>query len=236
LRLQNPDGGFPCSMVAGNPSAIHKTLTALWQLEELGLRDSREVNDAIKYLLNEQQQSGCWDEDAGLSDYGIPPWIAPGTTATRVYLTAYSAYWLGIQGYQSQPEYQSALQFLLAYQNADGKFDGYLHNTWIATSAFALAGEQYAEVVKLGLDYLSSRPMGDWDDSQIAWALDCLGAAGMTKDKPFISHGLETLLLRQDVNGRWSSEDGEGARVSATIEVLKVVKHFKLISKPPGFF
>ena len=130
---------------------------------------------------------------------------------------------------RQHPAFQKALDFLLRHRDETGKFYGYLHTTWIASSVFGMAGDQYAEVARKGLQTLMDRPFSEWADSQIAWALDCLSSAGLPKDHPFVEKCLAELLQRRGPDGRWSSEDGEAYAVGATIQVLKVLKHYGLL-------
>ena len=71
-----------------------------------------------------------------------------------------------------------------------------------------------------------SRPFSDWIDDQIAWALDCLSQAGLERSHQFVADGLSTLVLRQNTDGSWASESGEKHSVGATLEVIKVLKHY----------
>jgi len=73
---------------------------------------------------------------------------------------------------------------------------------------------------------LQARPFTDWVDSQICWALDVLGHAGLPGDHPFIKASLAELLRRQKADGGWTSEDGEAQSVSATVEALKVLQWY----------
>jgi squalene cyclase len=223
--LQNADGGFPLNMVQSNPTAVDSTLTALWWMEELGLLESAIAGRAYAFLLAVQQQDGGWDEDAALARYDLPPWVQVGQLPTRLYLTAYAAYWLGLRGCAGQAALR-ALGFLSRHQDETGQFLGYLHTTWIATSAFLLAGPLYAGVAEKGLESLLRRPAAEWEDSQLAWALSCLGSAGLPREHPFVVQGLAALGERQRPDGSWASEDGAEYAVSATIQVLKVLKHY----------
>jgi hypothetical protein len=81
----------------------------------------------------------------------------------------------------------------------------------------------------MGLQALASTPLSEWDDSQIAWALDCLSRGGLPKKHPFVEACLNQLFHRQKADGSWASEDGEGSAVGATIQVLKVMKRYGLL-------
>lgn len=233
IELQNDDGGFPYDMVQGNLSTVDNTLSALWWMDELGMLKSPTADKALGYLLAVQRDDGGWDEDPSITQYDLPPWVSPGDLPTRLYLSSYSAYWLAIRSYKTHPAFQKALDFLLKHQDESGKFYGFLHTTWIATSVFIMAGDQYSEVATKSLQVLLDRPLSQWEDSQISWALDCLGKAGLPKDHPFIEECLAELLHRQKPNGSWFSEDGEAYAVGATIGALKALDHYGLLLPKP---
>jgi hypothetical protein len=125
--------------------------------------------------------------------------------------------------------FRKAIHFLLRHQDQSGRIYGYLHNTWIAVGVFLMAGDRYRKVVNLGIQSLADTPLEKWDDSQIAWALDCLSKGGLLKNHPFIKESLDELFHRQKADGSWASEDGEAFAVRATIQVLKVLKRFGLL-------
>jgi squalene cyclase len=229
IELQNDDGGFPYDMVQGNLSTVDNTFVALWWMDDLGMLESPTVDKAFGYLLAVQRDDGGWDEDPAIAQYDLPPWISPGDLRTRLYLSGYSAYWLAVRGYRTDPAFQKALDFLLKHQDETGKFYGYLHTTWIATSVFSMAGPQYSEVARKGLQVLIDRPLAEWADSQIAWALDCLGKARLPREHLFIEEGLAELCQRREPSGSWSSEDGEAYAVGATIGALKALKLYGVL-------
>jgi squalene cyclase len=229
IMFQNTDGGFPFGMIKGNLSTINETTVALWWMEELDLLTSPTANQVFTYLLATQQEDGGWDEDSKLAQYDLPPWIQVGDLKTRLYLSAYVTYWLAVGGYQSLPAFRKAIHFLIRHQDQSGKIYGYLHSTWIATGVFLMAGGHYAKVAALGIQALEDRPLIKWDDSHIAWALDCLSRGGLPKNHPFIDGCLNELFSRQKADGSWASEDGDDFAVGATIQVLKVLKRYSLL-------
>jgi squalene cyclase len=230
--LQNADGGFPFGLARGNPSTLNHTHAALLRLDELGMLDSATADRAFAYILQAQRDDGGWDEDASIAAYGPLPWASPGEFRARIYLSSQSAFWLAVGGYSGRPGFHRALDFLREHQEESGRFRGFLHSTWIATSVFVIAGDRYAEVARKGLEALMAEPLSDWVDSQISWALQCLGRAGLPKDNPFVEKGLAELARRQRADGRWTSEDGEARTVGAVIEALKVLKHYDV--PPPA--
>ena len=229
-QLQNKDGGFPFGMVKGNLSTINETTVALWWMEELDLLSSPIAKQAFAFLLAIQQADGSWEEGPQLANYDLPPWIQLGDLKTRLYLTAYATYWLSMGGYRSLPAYRKAIHFLLRHQDQSGKIYGFWHTTWIAMGVFLLTGKRYENVANLGIQALAERPLEEWDDSQIAWALDCLSRGGLSKTHPFITTCLKELYRRQKPDGSWASEDGEAFAMGATIQVIKVFKRFGLLS------
>jgi squalene cyclase len=230
FHLQNGDGGFPFRMVQGNLSMINETTVALWWMEELDLLTSPNAKQAFAYLLATQQKDGGWDEDPRVAQYKLPPWIQLGDLKTRLYLSAYATYWLVVGGYQTLPAFRKAIHFLLRHQDQTGKIFGYLHNTWIATGVFLMAGDHYTKVADLGIQALTDKPLIKWEDSQLAWAMDCLSRGGLPKNHPLIEGCLGELIRRQKADGSWASEDGDAFAVSATIQVLKVLKRYNLLT------
>lgn len=227
--LQNEDGGFPCGLGDGNPSSLERTHLALWWLEELGTLNSTEVDSAIDFMVRKQSDDGSWDENLALPRHCLPPWIIPGDLLTRLYLTAYSAYWLGASGRRGHPSFQKALDFLIEYQDGTGEFYGYLHTTWLATSAFIMAGDQYTITAKRGMQALMDRPLSEYEASQLAWLLNCLSTAGMSRGHHVATHFLIKLRQLRRPDGSWASEDGDIHAVDSTIESLRALKRFGLL-------
>lgn len=226
LDLQNQDGGFPSKRVKGNFSSINDTLNALWWMHELGMLNAPVAEKTFGYLFRNQLEDGSWDEDPRIPENDLPSWINPGNLLTQHYLTAYSTYWLAMKGLRSSTGFLMALDYLDTQFQEKTLFEGYRHTTWIASSVFLIAGEAYAEAAVVGLQTLIRRKIYDWQDSQLAWALDCLGNADLPRDHPFIRMGIKELSRRQAPDGSWSSEDGEAYAVNATIAALKAFKKY----------
>lgn len=226
LGKQNADGGFPSRPQGIRPSSVDSTITALWQMNEVGMLNGQEACRAMDFLIQFQRADGSWDENEALPEDDLPPWIVPGQLASVNYLTAYSAYWLAISEYpKGRPALEKAINFLMAQQQENGEFQGYLHSQWIATGALLKYG-QYPQRVDRSLQYIQARPVDKWDDTQLNWALDCLAAGGLPADHPLVQFLLDKLSNQQDDNGSWSSEEGPAYAVSATIGALKAIKMF----------
>ncbi len=230
LNLQNADGSFPAMRVSGQRGTINNTIDALWWLEELGRLDSSAARSACAWLIDHQEGNGSWDEavSPGIS---FPPWIEPGEPGTITYLTAYSAYWLARCGLRNHTAFQRSLGFLQRLQQENGCIAGPLHATWLAAAVFLLAGARYAEIAGRSLACLLARPLKQWEDSQLAWALNCLGSAGLPGSHPFVSGSLDELNRRQAADGSWRSEDGPQFGVEATLGALRAFELFRTGAK-----
>ena len=229
--LQNQDGGFPCGLTKDNPSSLDRTHLALWWLDELGRLESPEVDRGIDYIIRRQNVDGSWDEDPSLIRRELPPWIIPGDLLTQLYLTAYSVYWLGVSGHRRQSGFQRALDFLMEYQDERGEFHGYLHTTWLATSAYIMADGQNSVPAQKGMQALMARPLSEYEASQLAWLLNCLNAAGLSRGHHVARHFLIYLRQLRREDGSWASEDGDIHAVDSTIESLRALKRFGYLSK-----
>lgn len=230
LELQNADGGFPFRMEPGHPSALNHTHGALLRMDELGMLGSSPAQRALEYIINDQKDDGGWDENPRLAEFDTPPWGTPGDLRARVYLSSQSAFWLGAGGYRDHPAFQKALDYLIPHQEDSGRFRGFLHTTWIASSVYLMAGDPYLEQMRASLDALMAVPVSEWVDSQISWALGCLGKAGLSKTHPFVERCLGALIRRFGAGGSWASEDGESQKVGAALEAVKALKHYGMLS------
>lgn len=61
-----------------------------------------------------------------------------------------------------------------------------------------------------------------------AWCLECFYVAGLTKENPTVKKCIDELVNLQQENCAWLSGDGERFTVSTTLNVLKVLKNYKL--------
>jgi hypothetical protein len=229
-KLQKEDGGFSYGLFEGNPSALNSTHGALLRLDELGMLKSSSATRAIEYLLDKQKDDGGWEEDQAISEYNPPSWMSPGNLWARIYLSAQGGFWLEAGGVTNHTAFPKALDFLRKHQQETGWFEGFLHSTWIATSIFLIAGEQYAEIAKKGMKALLTKPLSGWVDSQISWALECFAKAGLPNDEPFVKESLAALNERRGAEGKCNAEDNQANTVGSVIIVLKVFKHYDVLS------
>ena len=229
-RLQNEDGGFPCGLQVGSPSSLERTHLSLWWLEELGTLNSIEVDSAIEFLVRKQRDDGSWDENLALPRQCLPPWIIPGDLLTILYLTAYSAYWLGVSGRREHPAFQEALDYLIEYQDDTSEYLSYLYTTWLATSAFIMACDQYSSTANRGMLALMDRPLSEYEASQLTWLLNCFSTAGMSRGHHVATHFLIKLRQMRRPDGSWASEDGDIHAVDSTIESLRALKCYGILN------
>lgn len=224
LKFQLADGSFTRPRPASLAGSINETLNALWRMEELGLMKSVASELACRYLISRQSGNGSWQEAPGnatpLQSYTQDPLFG-------CYLSAYSAYFLALSGFGTTPVLEKAARYLAGIQRSAGNFTGFLHTTWLACSALLLINGRNDKRAKKGLLYLKNLEFKDWDSSQVAWALSCLGNAGITVKHPFISAGLAELEANQFEDGSWISEDGEGYEVEATLASIKAWLFFR---------
>lgn len=224
LKFQLADGSFTQPRPANLAGSINETLNALWRMEELGLLRSVASELACHYLISRQNKDGSWQEDPGnatpLQSYTQDPLFG-------CYLSAYSAYYLALSGFGKALVLEKAARYLAAIQVPAGNFAGFLHTTWLACSALMLINGRSDKRAKKGLLYLKNLEFEDWESSQVAWAISCLGNAGITEKHPFISKGLDELEARQLEDGSWISEDGEGYEVEATLAAIKAWQFFR---------
>jgi len=140
-----------------------------------------------------------------------------------VYNTAYSAFWLGVAEYKVSFAFKRAYEFLVKCQSESGRFEGFLHSTWIGTSVFGMVEGWESERVQRGIKFLDSIDSSQWVASQISWLLGCFAQSGIPKDNEFVRKMLEKLSEGQKEDGSFASEDGDEFAVNATIEAVKAM-------------
>ncbi len=189
---------------------------------------SQPTQDALNFLVEMQQEDGHWDENPALPWQDIAPWIKPGDPALQVYLTTSSAFWLGISHF-NPPAFEKAVHYITGLQKENGEIPGFTSSTWIATSDFYMAGEASKQAAQNGTQHLTSKPLPEWDDLQLAWALDCLSHAGLPANDPWVDRALTYLCERQSEDGSWATEEGRGFVVATTVQVIQIFHRYHLI-------
>ncbi|MHB8926854.1 MAG: prenyltransferase/squalene oxidase repeat-containing protein [Bacillota bacterium] len=251
LTDQRPDGGF---------GGIGATITALVHFDALGLPGScpaapgvpiergpaAALARALAYLVSRQLPDGGWDE--GPEDVGPAPvpWETPGDPKARMYLTAACCLELtrlfarppagdvsaplGAMADAARAAAARGLEFLLDRRHANGRFVGFWHTTWLATSALAAARGPSHPAVGAALDAIGFHPFDVWEASQLAWMLQSFRRGGLRADRPPIPGLLARLAQSQRPDGSWGSEDGSEFAVFATVESLRAIRSMHVVT------
>ena len=146
-----------------------------------------------------------------------------------MWLTANITNYLIQLGYSESQAVQRAVRFLLKNRDEEGKFAGFLHSTWISIGVFGQLRGSESDIVKNALKVIDEniRKLRD-GAGDFAWCLECFYAAGLTKENPIVKKCIDELVDLQQENGAWLSADGEKFTASTTINVLRVLKNYKL--------
>lgn len=221
LALQNTDGGFPFGLVAGRPSALSTTATALYWLHELQQADSAEMQRAIAFLTERQTRRGIWRERAELQPFDPPPWSDPETTAADIYTTALCASTLAVLG-DDEIAVDQAVTWLQTQQARDGLMAGFrAHSSWLAVPAFEKIYGQETRATRRLIAGLGATLSAEWPGSMVAWMLQSLLDAGYTTRTSLVERGWEQLQSQQQPDGSFTADEEDGA-VQTTLLAIDV--------------
>jgi hypothetical protein len=225
-RMQNEDGGY--TMEQSGLSTVCATVNVISWLDDLQLRSGPLVDMAFRFLLRHQHTDGGWDEVDEISRTNPPPFLVPGDTRTRTWLTACCAHWFVRFGRAQPPDSKGCpVEFLLGCREASGRLTGHLRATWDVLPLFSYYPGHDSSVFKETLTVIEREFAPDnLEGSNLAWLLCCFRDAGLPRDHSLVKKALDELARKQRPDGSWSSEDGEKSAVSATIEALRVLKHY----------
>jgi len=228
-NLQNKDGGFPYNDEKGKLSCVNATSNNLSLVVELGLHKSDVCRETVEYLLKIRGKDGSWSENEAIEQYNPPLWDLPNDLKTTMWLTANITNYLIELGYGNSTAVKEAAGFLLKNRDNEGKFAGFLHFTWISIGVFGQLEGSTSDTVKKALKVMEQNieklkdGVGDF-----AWCLECLYVAGIPKENPVVKRCIEELVNSQQESGAWKSADGERFTVSTTINVLNVLRKYKV--------
>jgi len=227
--IQDEDGGFPYDSETGKLSCVNDTSNYLGLMVELELDSSDVCKKTIEYLFRIQGKDGSWSENEVIKQYNPPFWLIPGDLKTTMWLTASLTNHLIQLGYSKSRAVQRATRFLLKNCDNEGKFAGFLHSTWISIGVFGQLEGSGSDIVKKALKVIEENIEKLRDGAgDFAWCLECFYVAGLTKEDPTVKKCIDELVNLQQENGAWLSADGGKFTVSTTINVLKVLKDYKL--------
>ncbi|MFX1602682.1 MAG: prenyltransferase/squalene oxidase repeat-containing protein [Promethearchaeota archaeon] len=224
--MRNSDGGF--AFWDEEISSIASTLNILGWVDDLSVKKGALVDKTFEFLLDHQQEDGGWDELKAVRNLKAPPFMTPGETDTRVWLTACCAHWFVRFGRAEPPGAKGCpVRFLEQHIQPSGLLSGYLRATWDALVIFGyhpgVDSQLFANTVKAIEDSFAPEA---WDGSVIAWLLRALRDSGLKSDHQLVSRSLDALEKNQLVDGSWGSEDGDEYSVWATVDALRVLKDF----------
>ncbi|MFX1315938.1 MAG: prenyltransferase/squalene oxidase repeat-containing protein [Promethearchaeota archaeon] len=227
--FQKFDGGF--SYWVKEVSNICDTCYILEWFDDLKIHHSPIVDSACRFLLERQLSDGGWDEVKDITDRNPPEWMIPGRIETRVWLTGYCAHVLIRFGYAEAEGTYCPSDFLLTNCDKTGRMKGYLRATWLALPMLAFYPGSDSKIFIKAVKVVEDNYSNDWKGSYIAWLLRCLKDAKLEVTHSLVDHSLFQLKLKQNPDGSWDPEEGEGEehRVNATISSLRVLKDYKQI-------
>ncbi len=216
LALQNSDGGWPWSLVAGMSSSVVTTARTLELLVKTGLEPADHVaEDAACFLLARQREDGGWCENRELSDL-IPSdmvWIS--TTHSMTYATGDAISSLVAAGHAGHPAIGKAAALLRRTQNDEGGWSPHIApdapgGTDIASmdvivKALMLTGEGRNSAI---LKWAAEAVVGNWEDWKYpvsaASALNVLLRLGYPRSHSHVQALVEALVESQRADGGWS--------------------------------
>jgi len=231
-NLQNEDGGFPYLGLRTEASCMSNTSMAFQLMLSVGLEGTEVFERMLSYILGNQMEDGGWDENEEILSYNPPPWDLPGDLKNRMWLTADLACALASAGMKDSYEVRKAADFLLSHRDEEGRFEGYLHSTWIAIGLFGQLEGPDSEIVQKGLKVVDENISEEWDASSFIWCLECFRSAGLPRENEVVERCIEGLVKLQQPGGEWVSRDGDHYTVTTTLGALKVLKSYGVIQLP----
>lgn len=227
---QNEDGGFPYLMVAGRPSAVTATATALHWLMDLRLLRAPQTERALAYLLAAQRPDGSWDESPALVKYDPPPLARPGHAAGRHFVTGTAALWIARLLEPDHDSARRAAAYLRATRDGDWPADEPLQVSIAVTAACAAIEGATSPAAAAGLQALARLAPEGWSADRLADLCVAFAGAGMARSGPLVGGALEQLAARQRDDGGWTSEYGPDREVDLTLRVLGALFAFGVSS------
>lgn len=219
--LAGPHGGWPAGLQAGAQEAVPETVEMLFALADLGLTRHPLAHRGLAFLLAQQEPDGGWTDSIPRPD-PLPRWQRQGKDAGRLYLTAWTTSLLVAYGREEEEPATRALDLLLKWQLEGGVFVGFpRHTAWYALPLLARRlGQRSGPASNIVRTLSLAMGESGWYASMFASLLRNLLLAGYRLETPLVRLAWEQLLLRQEEDGSWASEEGESDAVRTTLEVL----------------
>lgn len=228
--LQRDDGGFACW--TKEFSSVCDTVYVLTWLDDLGIRTGAMVDRAFGCLIERQLPDGGWDEVEQLRTVEHPPFLEPGKESTRVWLSAYCGHWFVRFGRAGPPEAKACpVRYLEARVQAEGLLaGGQLRATWDALVLFHHHPGPESDLFRRTLGAIRREFSPEkWEGNYLAWLGCCLRDAGLAAAHPLVRRCVSELCSKQRPDGSWDSEDGEPHAADATVQVLRVLRHYRAV-------
>ncbi len=219
--LAGPRGGWPAGLQPGAQEAIPETVEMLFALADLGLARHSLAHRGLMFLLEQQEPDGGWADRVPRGE-PLPRWQRQGEEAGRLYLTAWASSLLVAYGREEEDAATRALDLLLKWQLEGGVFVGFpRHTAWYALPLLARRlGQRSGPASNIIRTMSLAMAESGWYASMFASLLHNLLLAGYRLETPLVRLAWEQLLLRQEEDGSWASEEGESDAVRTTLEVL----------------
>jgi hypothetical protein len=227
---QNEDGGFPYLMIAGRPSAVTATSTALQWMQDLRVLRASQTERALAFLLTVQRPDGAWDESPALMKYDPPPLARPGHTAGRLFITSVASLWLARLLGGGHESVRRATAYLRSSRDGEWPHDEPLQVSVAVTAACAAADGLTSPVAAAGLEVLSHVPAETWSADRLVDLSLALYAAGFGGAEPVVLTSLATVLDMQRADGGWTSEYGMDREVDLVLRALSALLGFGISS------
>jgi len=231
MSMQNGDGGWPWLLEAGNPSGVSDTAKVLELLPGVGAEpSSRQIREAISYLLDHHNDDGGWSESPELE--GLIPrewtWVS---TVHSGYQTADALNALFEAGY-SGDAVARAIDFLRATQNEDGGWYSKVRPrpdpvTDIATTdhivhAFLKNGEPRESTVMQRAEGMLLEKIEEMEAPvDVATALSCLRELGYRPENEHVRRLVDYLMGAQGPDGGWNWFGDLPSNPSQTVDCLE---------------
>ncbi|NHI84234.1 MAG: hypothetical protein EAX81_08030 [Candidatus Thorarchaeota archaeon] len=225
-EMRKSDGGF--AFWDEDVSSITTTLNIVGWFDDLFLRSGAAVDKTFEFLLSFQQEDGGWDEVSDVIMFDPPPYMLPGKTSTRTWLTACCAHWFIRFGRAEPPGAKGCpAEFLMENVTSSGLITGYRYASWDALVMFDYHPGPDSDVFKNLLEAVRENFKPEIHDAvDLAWLLRCLRDAGLDSGSSLVERALDALERMQQANGSWSSAEGAEYSGMTTVDAIRVLKDF----------
>lgn len=215
-NTQRENGGWQ-PLWAEDYSSIEATCVMLERAMSLGMKaETPFFKDGLDFLVSRQAPDGSWEESPQVKEVA-PPWVKPGDSSSRLYLTAHAGWTLAcsLGGINAV---EKAAQYLQNVQSVDGSLPSYLQTVWLAAGIWQILEQK--DPLRRAILFLQMRA-GRMPANFLSWMLVTLLQSGFDPDSALIQNALERLDGLQHADGHWDSDDGSAYDVHITLQSLQ---------------